>query len=229
MAGIQLQQSLGLDARGHGLLVVRRDHAVLAGQLVPARLVLPGRIADRITEGARQRRLLGHRHHPALVGAQVLAEALMEPVRTQPQVAIAVGCQVRRCLRQVLLGDATGALAGIRREGSDVDQALHVGLATGLADHRAAVGVADQQHRPVDLPDHFPGASCVVGQRGKRQFHRLHAVVAVAMQFQDHLGPMCGPAPESMDKEDGRCRAHVQVSGSGRRDADCAATVRAWR
>ncbi|KMU64319.1 hypothetical protein STRNTR1_2574 [Stenotrophomonas maltophilia] len=40
---------------------------------------------------------------------------------------------------------------------------------------------------------------------------------------------MCGPAPESMDEEDGGCRAHVQVSGSGRRNADRAATVRVQR
>ncbi|KAG1607304.1 hypothetical protein G6F45_013799 [Rhizopus arrhizus] len=89
--------------------------------------------------------------------------------------------------------------------------------------------MADQQHRPVDLPDHLLGASCIVGQRGEWQFHRLHAVMAVAMQFQDHLGPVCGPAPESMDEEDGRCRAHVWISGSGRRNADRAATVRGRR
>ncbi|MNI44771.1 hypothetical protein D3C73_991640 [compost metagenome] len=119
----------------------------------------------------------------------------------------------------MLLGNAAGALTTVRRECSDVDQALHIGLVAGFGDHRAPVGVPDQHHRAIDLADHPARPLGVVDQRGQRQLDRLHLVVALAVQFQDHLGPVCGPAPEPMDEEDGRCGAHALISGSGR--AEC--------
>jgi hypothetical protein len=107
---------------------------------------------------------LRHRHHQCIVSRQVLAEALVELVGLDPQVAVAVRLKVRRRHRQVLLRQAAGALPGIGCEGSDVDQPHHVRRVTRLGDDRAAVGMPHQQYRPLHLRDHLARALSVIGQ-----------------------------------------------------------------
>ncbi len=92
----------------------------------------------------------------------------MEPVRLHPEIAIAVRRQVRCGQGQVLLGDATGTFAAVGGEGGDIDQPDHIRLVAGLGDHRAAIGVSDQQDRPLLLRDHLARPLGIVRQRGQR-------------------------------------------------------------
>ncbi|MND99538.1 hypothetical protein D3C80_919250 [compost metagenome] len=70
----------------------------------------------------------------------------MHLVGFDPQVAIAVRLQVGGRFRRVLGGDAAGALAVIRGKGGNVDQARDIFLVAHLGNHRAAIGMTDQQH-----------------------------------------------------------------------------------
>ncbi|MNV85360.1 hypothetical protein D3C71_1793100 [compost metagenome] len=88
----------------------------------------------------------------------------MEFVRVQPQVTIAVRRQIRRGFRQMLLSDAAGAFARIRREGGDEHQCFDVVLVAGLADHRTAIGMPHQHHRALHLRHHLARALGIVGQ-----------------------------------------------------------------
>ncbi len=102
------------------------------------------------------------------VRSEILAEAFVEPVRLHPEIAIAVRRQVRCGQGQVLLGDATGTFAAVGGEGGDIDQPDHIRLVAGLGDHRAAIGVSDQQDRPLLLRDHLARPLGIVRQRGQR-------------------------------------------------------------
>ena len=148
-------------AFSHAALIVGVDHAVVRRYLVPLRHLLPRRVGDVVPERRRERPLLGHGHQQCLLVRQVLAEALMELVLLDPEIAVRVGREILdRRGRQFLadlagLSPASGANAVTYTKPDDVRQV------TGLGDHRSAIGMTDKQDRPVDLLDDLLRALCV--------------------------------------------------------------------
>ncbi|MNT25178.1 hypothetical protein D3C72_1606850 [compost metagenome] len=181
---------------------------VLARDLIPARLFAPSWGGDGVAEGPGQGRLLRHRHDQGFARRQVLTEALMELVGLDPQIAVAVGDQVGGGGWRVLLGDAAGAFAGIRREGGDEDQGRDIGQIARLRQHRPAIGVPDQDDRSLLLSHHLAHPLGVVGQRGQRHVDGVQRAVASPRQFGDDLAPVGGAAPEAVDEDDGGGLGH---------------------
>src|SRR5262249_2219662 len=69
--------------------------------------------------------------------------------------------------------------------------------------------MADEQDRPVDLPDHLSRAFGVVGEGRQRVLHSVERVVAPSVQLDDDLRPMGGATPEAVDKNDVQLVAHT--------------------
>ena len=66
-------------------------------------------------------------------------------------------------------GRVGGALAGLQREGRDVDQADDLaGVRRHVGDDGPAVGVADEHDRPVDRADQLGQPGRVAGDRAQR-------------------------------------------------------------
>ena len=103
-----------------------------------------------------------------------------------------------------LAEDLAERLTLVERERRDVDEADRVGRArAGDGDHRAAVGVADQQHRPVDLVDVARDVLGVVGQAPQGVRRREHRHV-VGLQVLDDRGPVRGVGEAAVHEDDGR-------------------------
>ena len=92
---------------------------------------------------------LGRRH----VGGELLVEGLAIDVQVGRAVAAAHGPQrVAECAAGEALSEQVGALAGLRRERGDVDEPGDLaGVGVDVRDHHAAVGVADEHDRAVDV------------------------------------------------------------------------------
>jgi len=71
-------------------------------------------------------------------------------------------------------GDRARALAGIGREGGDIDEAHNIGVITGLGDHGTAIGMSNQEDRLPLLGDHLAGALSIIGKRSQRILHGHH-------------------------------------------------------
>ena len=73
----------------------------------------------------------------------------------------------RRAGRRIL--DERGhRLALVGHEGGDVDQPRNLRIVPGFGDHRAAVGVADENHGAVLRGNDAPGHGDIVGERYRR-------------------------------------------------------------
>ncbi|SLD85948.1 Uncharacterised protein [Mycobacteroides abscessus subsp. massiliense] len=111
-----------------------------------------------------------------------------------------------------MLGQLTGALPRVGSERRHINQPCHVRQIAGLGDHRTAIGVPDEKHRPVDLLDHLPRTRRVICQRRQWVLHRVKILEAAPVQLNDHVPPMRGTAPESVDQNDSRFAGHVFLS-----------------
>nr|WP_264081224.1 hypothetical protein [Streptomyces spectabilis] len=131
-------------------------------------------------------------------------------VRSWAKLSIAVGVRDDGVEggRGLLLADLSRALPGVRRERRDADECGDVGQVARLGDDRAAVGVAHEDHRSVDLPEHLAGALGVVGEGGQRVLHRVQIVEAALLQLHDDVRPVGGAAPESVHQNNGRLACH---------------------
>jgi hypothetical protein len=77
-------------------------------------------------------------------------------------------------------------LAGVGREGGDVDERLDVGVVAGLGDDGPAVGVADEDGVLV-LIEHPAGDGDVVGERDRRVLYDGDLVTGLAQDAIDGL------------------------------------------
>ena len=114
---------------------------------------------------------------------------------------------------QVLLRDAARALSGIGGKCRNVDQRLHIGMVACLADDCAAIRVAHEHHRAIDLRNHLACSSRIIGKGGQWVFHCADVRVTTPAQFEYHLGPMGGTAPETVNQNDGGLVRHRGLSG----------------
>ena len=121
------------------------------GTLLPQRTLARGRLQgferDRPLRGGHAGGL-GRRH----VGGELLVEDLAIDVQVGRAVAAGHGPQrVAERAAGEALREREGALAGLRREGRDVDEPGDLaGVGVDVRDHHAAVGVADEHDRAVD-------------------------------------------------------------------------------
>jgi hypothetical protein len=111
-------------------------------------------------------------------GFHVARERLVEPGPVEQQKTV-----LRRQNRRSGLGRQIGneplhRLAGVRHEGRDVNQRLYIGVGTGLADHRSAVGVANENYGLALRVDDTP---CRVGVACQRDGRILYDADAVAI------------------------------------------------
>jgi len=216
VAGTQGNNLSGAKSTRHPRLIFQMNHSVFAGNLIPGWLVLPGGCSDFVGERAADRRLLRHRHHQGLIGGQILAKALTEFLRIDPDVTVAIGGDIdssgghRSCL-----SDLTEALTCLRRERCNIDQARDVRRVAGFGDHRATVGMPHQKHRTVLLRDHLAGAIGIVGEGSERVLDRAQGLVPHSGQFNDNLAPVGGAAPEAMHKYDCWFAGHARFAFRG--------------
>ncbi|MCY1231328.1 hypothetical protein D9M72_437730 [compost metagenome] len=174
----------------------------MARYLVPARLFLPGRGAGLVFKATPGNRLLRHRHDQRVGLVQILAEALAEGVLRQPEEAILVGADTGSTGGWITpRKNAAEAVALIRREGRDIDEANDIGCMAGAADHRAAIGVADKQGRAIKRFRQFARALDVVGKRGQWVLH-CSDPVALGVEWRDHVTPMGSIAPGAVYEQD---------------------------
>ncbi len=159
-------------ALGHEALSRRRDHPVLGGHEVPARLRLPGRLADGPRSGLEAPRNLGIRHERGLLRIDIAGKRRGELGPVQEEEAV-LGWQDRgnRRTRYRILDQAGDRLARVRRKSGDIDQRFDLGIIAGFGDHGTAVGVADQDHRAVLRRDDPPGDFDIAGQRERGVLH----------------------------------------------------------
>ena len=108
--------------------------------------------------------------------------------------------------------DLAERLALVERERRDVDQSDRVrGAGPGDGDHRTAVGVADQQDRPVDLVDVAGDVLRVVGQAAQRIRRRENRHI-VGLQLLDDRRPERGVGKAAVNEND---RGGVRVVRHG--------------
>ncbi|MNT23165.1 hypothetical protein D3C72_1585770 [compost metagenome] len=198
MAGVQRDDLLWLHPLRHAALRLRRNHAVQVGYLVPARLRLPCGRACLVFETPSGDGFLRDGHHQCIGLAKVVTEAFLERAGIEPQEAVLVGPDMRRAGRwRLLREDAAQALALVRRERGDKDQARHVRRVARAADHCPAVRMPDQQYRAV-LGSRQPGGTVdVVRQRGQWILHRRN-VIAPGVKQRDDFPPVRGISPGAM-------------------------------
>ncbi len=111
---------------------------------------------------------------------------------------------------------AEGALALVDAERGHVNEGLRVvGPRARVGDDRAAVGVADQDDRAVDLLDEARHVLAVVGEAPQRVAHgeRLDALRPQAL---DDLRPAGAVRERAVDQDDGGGAAAHRCSPSGR-------------
>jgi hypothetical protein len=104
------------------------------------------------------------------------------------------------------------ALALVQRERGHVDQRGHVvGVVRGGGDHRAAVGVADQYDRAVDLPGQRRHLAAVGGRAAQVVRYGDRGDAAV-LQLGDHAGPAAAVGEGSVHQQGGGVLlAHCRV------------------
>jgi hypothetical protein len=120
---------------------------------------------------------LGDRVERGVIGRDVGAERLVEALGRERELVAA--------FRELVLddvGDDPGrrelglevgqVLALVGSETGDVDEADDVVGRAGRGDDGAAVGVTDQQNRPVDLPYHSPGVLTVAAAQTPQRVRR---------------------------------------------------------
>ncbi len=197
----------GAGALGHGALGRRRDHPVIGGDQVPARLEPPPGLADGAAEGVDAPGDLGVGHERGLVRGQVAGEGVVELLAVQEQVAVA-GRQDRRhrCPGRRVRDQGVDRLALVRRERRDVDQPGHARIAAGLGDDDAAVGVAHEHGLTLDVVEDLLDRGHVPLQRDRRVLHNRDPVslgtqpvvdtaparaVDEAAVDEDHCGSRC--------------------------------------
>lgn len=102
-----------------------------------------------------------------------------------------------------LAEDLSEGLALVERERGDVDEPDRIrGAGARDGDHSAAVGVADEQHRPVDLVDEAGEVVGVVGQTAERIRRCEHRHVG-GLQVLDDGHPEGGVGEAAVDEDDG--------------------------
>jgi hypothetical protein len=108
---------------------------------------------------------------PALLDAEIRGPA---PVRERDRHRVE---RLPERTARVLAGQGDRALAFVRQEGRDEDERLDVAESRrGVADDRAAVGVADQDDRTVDGRQELPDVFAVPGQPAQRVARGHHRV-----------------------------------------------------
>lgn len=105
VAGIQRENGLGVHSLRHYLLELGVDHSVVVRDLIPGGLVPPCGLRDVVAKGGNHRGFLRDSHDEALLLAEVLTERLLELVRLDPEVTIAVGKDVGCSLRRVFTAE----------------------------------------------------------------------------------------------------------------------------
>src|SRR5580698_7794537 len=107
---------LGLGALRHHALLIRIDRSVFAGNHVPGRFMLPGRVLDLMGERVGRNRHLRYSHELRLIPWNVCCEVSHEMRLVYPPETVAVRFERRGRLRQGLF-DGCAALAFIERKG----------------------------------------------------------------------------------------------------------------
>ena len=105
-------------------------------------------------------------------------------------------------------GHAVGhhRLALVEHEGSQVRDVLDMWMHARIGDHRAAVGVTDQQRARCALVEHRAHRIAVVGERGRRVQHRrevdgAHRDAACVQPLDDRF-PTPGAVPRAVYEDD---------------------------
>src|SRR5262249_46005224 len=143
---------------------------------------------------------------------QILAEALTEMLRIDPDVPVAVGSHVGRAgSHRACLGDRTEALANLRGKRRDVDQSHNIRLIAGFGDDRAAIRVSGEQLRSLLVRDHLSRARSVISERGERVLDGADGFISQRRKTDDDLAPVSGTAPESVHENNRRSASHLML------------------
>ena len=153
---------------GHEALGGRWDHPVVGGNQVPARLRLPGRLADGPAQRFDAPGDLRVCHEGCPFRVYVAREGIGEPGLVQEQIAV-LRRQDRgnRDARRWILDQGGHRLPSVRGKRGNVDQSHYLRIVARLGNHRATIGVADEDHG-AGLRGHYPSCRLdVIGQRDR--------------------------------------------------------------
>ena len=98
-------------------------------------------------------------------------------------------------------------LALVRREGGDVHERADPVVGAGLGDHDAAVGVADEDDRAVELVEDAGGRCDVIVERRRRVLDDAHVVAFSDEPVVDRL-PSGAIDEAAVDEDDGCLAVH---------------------
>ena len=173
------------------------------GTSLPQRL-LAGRFGERLL----RRRALRDGHQCGLRRGDVLAEDVVEAVRSDVKVgrSVAPRHRPRRLLAEHAAREHAreleAVLTGLRGESVGVDEPDDfAGVGGDVGDHRAAVGVGGEHDGPVDCTDDVGDGRGVRGEAAQRVGGGDHRVARVEQRIDDGV-PARGLGEGAVDEND---------------------------